>query len=164
MIRAHPSTCWCSENVGRVQEILGDNTQSTVELAHPPAVNVELLEPKHRNKATVRTAAAVKATGRTCLFDQSRIIILTAFVRGPDPLTVVAGVKNTLVPHKINVKGDTGEPASLWLPGFYPEMRKTTESRGNSLFLLFRSDATLNQSFKAPKKKNVTLRQGFCLE
>lgn len=60
MIRAHLGTCWSSENVSWVQEILGDNTHSAIELADPPAVNVVLLEPKHRNKATVRIAAATR--------------------------------------------------------------------------------------------------------
>lgn len=71
MIRAHLGTCWCSENVGGVQEILGDNAHSAVELADPPAVNVVLLEPKHGNKAAVRTAAEVKVTGRRRLLDAS---------------------------------------------------------------------------------------------
>lgn len=64
MIRAHLGTCWSSENVSRVQEILGDNTHSAIELADPPAVNVVLLEPEYRNKATVRKAVAMRGTGR----------------------------------------------------------------------------------------------------
>lgn len=43
-------TCWSSENVSRVQEILGDDTHSAIELADPPAVNVVLLERKYRTK------------------------------------------------------------------------------------------------------------------
>lgn len=73
MIRVHLGTCWCSENVGGVQEILGDNTHGAVVLADPPAINVVLLEPKHGNKATVRTAADVEATGRRRLFDASGV-------------------------------------------------------------------------------------------
>ena len=35
-----------SEDVGRVQEVLGDDTHGAVQLADPPAVNVVLLHPK----------------------------------------------------------------------------------------------------------------------
>lgn len=45
MAGAHLRTCR-SQDVGRVQEILGDDAHSPVELADPPAVDVVLLEPK----------------------------------------------------------------------------------------------------------------------
>lgn len=51
MIRAHLGTCWSSENVSRVQEILGDNTHGAMELADPPAVNVILLETKIQKRS-----------------------------------------------------------------------------------------------------------------
>lgn len=35
--------CWSSQDVGRVQEVLGDNTHGAIQLADPPAVNVVLL-------------------------------------------------------------------------------------------------------------------------
>lgn len=40
------STCWSSEDVGRVQEVLGDDTHGAVHLADPPAMNVVFLRPK----------------------------------------------------------------------------------------------------------------------
>ena len=53
MIRECLGTCWSSEDVGRVQEVLGDDTHGAVQLADPPAVNVVLLKPKNEqiNKA-----------------------------------------------------------------------------------------------------------------
>lgn len=46
MIRECLGTCRSSEDVGRVQEVLGDDAHGAVELADPPAVNVVLLHPK----------------------------------------------------------------------------------------------------------------------
>lgn len=44
------TTCWRSEDVGRVQEVLGDDAHGAVQLADPPAVDVVLLEQKGTNK------------------------------------------------------------------------------------------------------------------
>lgn len=46
LLSVYLATCWSSEDVGRVQEVLGDDTHGAVQLADPPAVNVVLLEPK----------------------------------------------------------------------------------------------------------------------
>lgn len=43
-------TCWRSQDVGRVQVVLGDDAHGAAELADPPAVNVVLLEQKCTNK------------------------------------------------------------------------------------------------------------------
>lgn len=44
------ATCWSSEDVGRVEVVLGDDAHHAVELADPPAVDVVLLERQSANK------------------------------------------------------------------------------------------------------------------
>lgn len=43
-------TCWSSQDVSRVQEVLGDDTHGAVQLADPPAVDVVLLDNTTQNK------------------------------------------------------------------------------------------------------------------
>lgn len=43
MIRECLGTCWSSEDVGGLQEVLGDDAHGAVQFADPPAVDVVLL-------------------------------------------------------------------------------------------------------------------------
>lgn len=48
MIRECLGTCWSSEDVGGLQEVLGDDTHGAVQFTDPPAVDVVLLDTKGR--------------------------------------------------------------------------------------------------------------------
>lgn len=49
-IRECLGTCWSSEDVSGVQEVLGDDAHGAVQLADPPAMDVVLLKPPKKNE------------------------------------------------------------------------------------------------------------------
>jgi len=63
MIRDCFSTCWSSEDVGRLQEVFGDDAHGLVQLADPPAVNVVLLDPQSKDISHSESREQVKETG-----------------------------------------------------------------------------------------------------